>query len=137
MTTIYGRAPEMKYSLKLKASRNFSSEVNNKAGSFPFSLRAMENETQARLGVTECVQHGLLKAYEPLSTDKQSDIAAQILVTFAVTKNGVIKFSHPPVFYSPEGSAVKPDTEIKSAEVKELLAQPLKYVSQPSPMMTN
>merc|ERR1712072_1317817 len=88
-----------------------------------------ENETQARLGVTECAQHGLLKAYEPLTLEKPTDLAAQILVTFAVTKNGVIKLSHAPQFYQPgtasEG-AVKPDTEIKNEELKQLLAQPLK-----------
>lgn len=125
-TTIYCKAPEVKYSLKMKASRTTFSEISNKAGSFPFSLRSLENETQARLGVTECAQHGLLKAYEPLTTEKSSDLAAQVLVTFAVGKNGVTKFSHAPAFYQPDSSVVKPDTEIKSEELKTLLAEPLK-----------
>ena len=57
-TTIYGKAPSSKYLLKMKASRNTFSEITQKAGAFPFTLRMLENETQARLGVTECVQHG-------------------------------------------------------------------------------
>ena len=47
-----------------------------------------------------------------------------MLVTFAVTKSGITKFSHPPVFYSTE--TVKPDHEIKDEETKALLAKNLK-----------
>merc|ERR1712032_616493 len=83
----------------------------------------LEQETKARLGVQECVQHGLLKAYEPQTLGGDS-ISAQVLVTFAVTKSGVTKFSHPPVFYSPE--TVKPEHEIKDDEIKALLAKNLK-----------
>ena len=47
-----------------------------------------------------------------------------MLVTFAVTKAGVVKLSHAPVFYSAE--TVKPEHEIKDEELKSLLARALK-----------
>lgn len=55
-------------------------------------------------------------------------ISAQVLVTFAVTKTGVTKFSHAPVFYSSE--TVKPDHEIKDEETKALLAKSLKITKK-------
>jgi len=128
-TSIYSKTGTTKYSLKMKASRTVYSEITNKAGQFPFTLRILEEETKARLGVGECVQHGLLKAYEPLALDKSTDLAAQILVTFALTKTGIVKFSHAPTWYSTE--VVKPDAEvIKNEELKALLAKPLKAVKK-------
>jgi len=123
-TTIFSKAGTGKYALKLKASRNTFAEITEKAGQFPFTLRMLEQETKARMGVQECVQHGLLKAYEPQTLSSPSDLAAQVLVTFAVTKAGVVKLSHPPVFYSPE--VVKPEHEIKDEELKSLITKSLK-----------
>jgi len=48
----------------MKTSRATLSELSTKAGSFPFTLRIMEDETRARMGVRECVQHNLVKGYD-------------------------------------------------------------------------
>jgi hypothetical protein len=48
----------------MQASRATYSEISKKAGKFPFTLRVLDDEKRARLGATECVQHGLLKAFE-------------------------------------------------------------------------
>lgn len=122
-TTIYQKTSSS-YMLKMKASRATFSEISKKAGSFPFTLRTLEEEKKARMGVLECVQHGLLKPFEVMSTDKQGDLSAQAFVTFAVGKNAAIRLSGPPTFYSPE--RVKSDVEIKSDELKALLARSLK-----------
>jgi hypothetical protein len=71
---------------------------------------------------------GLLKAYEPLTLDRPTDLAAQVLVTFAVTKSGVVKLSHPPVFHTAE--TVKAEHEVKDEELKAILAKPLKAVKK-------
>ena len=42
----------------MKTSRAVFSEVQKKAGHFPFTLRALDDETRARMGVTEAVAHG-------------------------------------------------------------------------------
>ena len=63
-TTIYSKVSGAAYQLKMKTSRATFSEVSTKAGSFPFTLRIMEDETRARMGVRECVQHNLVKGYD-------------------------------------------------------------------------
>jgi len=48
----------------MKTSRAVFSEVQKKAGAFPFNVRVLEDEKKARLGLQEAVQHGLVKPYE-------------------------------------------------------------------------
>lgn len=58
-TTVFKRNVEVStYSLKMKASRAFFSEVNQRFPTMPFTLRA-GNEREWRMGVTECVKHDL------------------------------------------------------------------------------
>jgi hypothetical protein len=52
------------YQLKMKTSRSTYGEIVKKAGAFPFTLRTLEDQTKARMGVKECVQHGLLKEFD-------------------------------------------------------------------------
>jgi hypothetical protein len=52
------------YQLKMKNSRAVFSEVQKKAGSFPFNIRTLEDEKRSRLGLQEAVQHSLVKPYE-------------------------------------------------------------------------
>ena len=63
-TTIYQKDSTVTYQLKMKTSRAVFSEVQKKAGAFPFNLRSLEDEKRARLGLQEAVQHGLVKPYE-------------------------------------------------------------------------
>lgn len=48
----------------MKTSRATYGEIVKKAGAFPFTLRTLEDQTKARMGVKECVQHGLLKEFD-------------------------------------------------------------------------
>ena len=64
-TTIFGKT-ESTYLLKLKSSRSVYSEIQKKFGIFPFSVRSLEDEKKSRLGVGECIEHGLLVGYEVL-----------------------------------------------------------------------
>lgn len=63
-TTIYQKDSTVTYQLKMKTSRIIFSEVQKKAGAFPFNIRVLEDEKKARLGLQEAVQHGLVKPYE-------------------------------------------------------------------------
>ena len=54
----------MTYQLKMKNSRAVFSEVQKKAGAFPFNIRTLEDEKRSRLGLQEAVQHSLVKPYE-------------------------------------------------------------------------
>lgn len=43
----------------MKTSRAVFSEIQKKAGAFPFTLRALDDEKRARMGVQEAVAHGM------------------------------------------------------------------------------
>ena len=74
-TTIFKRNVEVNYRLKMKASRYVLSEIDKKYPTLPFTLRHFEDEKQARMGVTECVSHGLLAPYPALHASSDSKIA--------------------------------------------------------------
>ena len=48
----------------MKTSRMVFSDVQKKAGAFPFNIRIVEDEKKARLGLQEAVQHALVKPYD-------------------------------------------------------------------------
>ena len=45
-------------------------EIQRKYGSFPFTLRSLEDEKKALMGIQECKQHGLLTPYDVLAEKK-------------------------------------------------------------------
>lgn len=63
-TTIYQRDSTVTYQLKMKNSRAVFSQVQQKAGAFPFNIRALDDEKRARMGLQEAVQHSLVKTYD-------------------------------------------------------------------------
>lgn len=65
-TTVYKKANDMIYNLKMKTSRTFFSEAINRFGNMPFTLRAFEDEAKAKMGVVECERHALIKPYQVL-----------------------------------------------------------------------
>ncbi|KAL7590189.1 hypothetical protein Lser_V15G39374 [Lactuca serriola] len=85
-TTIYKRAVDKSYHLKMKASRFIFSEINQKFPIMPFSARALE-EKRARLGLVECVNHELLQPY-PVLHEKPGDFVAHIKFTVLLMPNG-------------------------------------------------
>ena len=64
-TTVYKRALDQEYKLKLKASRQIFSEINKKYPTMPFTVRSLDSK-QGRLGLVECLNHGLLHPYPVL-----------------------------------------------------------------------
>mmetsp|Transcript_19247 Transcript_19247/g.31988 ORF Transcript_19247/g.31988 Transcript_19247/m.31988 type:complete len:407 (+) Transcript_19247:157-1377(+) len=65
-TTVFKRNVETNYKLKMKSSRYVLSEVDKKFPTLPFTLRHFEDEKQAKMGMTECVSHGLVTPYPSL-----------------------------------------------------------------------
>ncbi|BEI82352.1 hypothetical protein CcaverHIS002_0302200 [Cutaneotrichosporon cavernicola] len=118
-TSVYKRANDVNYQLKMKTSRTTFSEIQKKAGAFPFTLRALEDEKRARMGVQEAVAHGLLKPYEVTQTPSGS-IVAQFFFTLALMPAGPLLLSPRPhlVLCSAKG--------VKDEELKTLLAAPLR-----------
>ncbi|KAK4759383.1 hypothetical protein SAY87_022514 [Trapa incisa] len=98
-TTIYKRAVDRNYHLKMKASRFIFSEINQKFPIMPFSARLEKcltfyllfcrvlEEKRARLGLVECVNHDLLQPY-PVLHEKPGDLVAHIKFTVLLMPNG-------------------------------------------------
>jgi len=109
------------YGLKRPTSRKVLSEVQKKFGTFPFSLRQLEDERDAKTGVVECVRGNVLRQYE-LVGDKEDAPVARFLTTIAITKNGISKLGGPPAF---DVSKYQSDKKITDEEVLKILEQPL------------
>ena len=77
------------YGLKRPSSRKVLSEVVKKFGTFPFSLRQLEDERDAKSGVVECVRGNLFRQYEPAG-DKDAAQVARLLTTIGKEKNSPI-----------------------------------------------
>ncbi|KAL9714386.1 hypothetical protein Ac2012v2_002698 [Leucoagaricus gongylophorus] len=122
-TTIYQRDSAVTYQLKLRNSRMVFTEVQKKAGSFPFNLRVLEDEKRARMGLQEAVQHSLVKPYEVVYTPSNTCVAA-FHFTIALLPSGPSLITHPPTWYKPE--LVKTEKELEDEELKGLLARNLR-----------
>jgi len=81
-TTLHRRT-NLTYALKRPSSREVLNEVTKKFGTFPFSLRQLENERDAKVGVVECVRGNVLRAYE-VCGDKDNAAVARLLTTIGM-----------------------------------------------------
>ncbi|CAK7217608.1 hypothetical protein SCUCBS95973_003212 [Sporothrix curviconia] len=115
------RRTNQTYGLKRPTSRKIYSEVQKKFGLFPFSLRQLDDERDAKSGVVECVRGNVFRQYE-LVGDKDGAPVARLLTTFAVTKNGITKLGSAPAL---DLSKFKSDKSITDEEILKILEQPL------------
>lgn len=78
-TTLHRRTANT-VSLKRATSRKILSEVQKRFGTFPFSLRQLEDERDAKTGVVECVRTNVFRQYEVIG-DKDGSPVARLLTT--------------------------------------------------------
>lgn len=57
------------YGLKRPSSRATLSEIQKKFGTFPFSLRQLEDERAGKVGIVECVRGGVVRQYEVVASN--------------------------------------------------------------------
>jgi len=101
-TTIFKRAVERNYLLKMKASREVFTQVNKNFPTFPFNLRALGDEKRAKLGITEMLKHDLVHPY-PILYEKQGEYVAQFKFTALILPSGTNRENtFPPPFVSSE-----------------------------------
>ena len=74
------RRTTITYQLKRPSSRKTLSEIVKKFGTFPFSLRQLEDEREAKVGVVECVRSNVLRQYEVIA-DKDLAPVARVFTT--------------------------------------------------------
>ncbi|KAL0584109.1 hypothetical protein ABG067_005993 [Albugo candida] len=95
-TTIFKRQVDRTYRLKMKASRYVFSEISSKHSVLPFTIRSFADETQARLGVVECVKHELVTPF-PILEGRIGDKIAHFKVTVLLLANGTVKITGLPL----------------------------------------
>lgn len=93
--TVFKRALEVNYNLKMKNSRALLGEVGRRHSVYPFSLRGLvpyveKGETGARMGVQEPLQHNMLHSY-PVMWEKEGAEVAHVKVTALMLPGGTMK----------------------------------------------
>lgn len=113
--TVYKKTDET-YMLKMKNSREFYSAVQKRFGLMPFTLRQMDNETKAKMGVVECVTHKLVEPFQVLY-EKEGEHVAQFKFTVLLMPNGPHKITG--MTFDPE--LCESDKKIDDLDIQKLL----------------
>ena len=117
-TSVYKRALDRNYQLKMKASRSLYSEINAKFPALPFTLRALE-EARKKLGIVELVNHDLVQPYPDLH-EKEGEFVAHLKFTLLLMPNGTDKVT------GIDLQPYKSECVLEDEEIKALLATSLK-----------
>lgn len=85
----YCTAPHM---FDVQASRTVFKEINTRFPALPFTFRELEGTSSreassSRLGIVECLSHGLLHPY-PVMYEKSGELVAQFKTTVLLMPNG-------------------------------------------------
>jgi len=115
-TTVFKRAVDETYKLKLKASRTIFSEINKRFPTFPFTLRELDSKT-ARFGIKECVDHGLVTGY-PVLCEKNGEFVAHAKFTALVLPNQTQRITGLPF----DAAKYSIDKAVTDEDLKKLLA---------------
>lgn len=110
-TTVYKRAIDRSYQLKLQASRALFSEIQKRFPVHPFSLRSLD-EKKRRLGIVELVKHDLLQAY-PVLYERDGEIVAQFKFTALILPNSTMRMNAFPLPFVTSQYAVESDPIVK------------------------
>lgn len=86
----------------------------------PFSIASLKDTTAARVGVTECVNHDLLRVY-PVLAEKTGEFVAQFKTTVILLPAGPLVLCQLPF----DEELYQSEYKIEDKEILDLLAQPL------------
>ena len=75
------------YGLKRPSSRATLSEVQKKFGTFPFSLRQLEDDRAGKLGIVECVRGGVIRQYEVIGSAEGEPVSRLLTTIGTSTSN--------------------------------------------------
>lgn len=118
-TTVFKRAVEAQYSLKTQKARQFISEVNRRFPALPFTLRAIEDEQVARVGVSEARRHELLEEY-PVLKERENQFVAQFKFTILLLPGGSKRITGLPL--GALEKQAKSTCSVQDEDLKKLLA---------------
>jgi hypothetical protein len=78
-TTLHRRTTT-NYGLKRPSSRATLTEIVKKFGTFPFSLRQLDDERAGKVGIVECVRGNVVRQYEVVA-DKDNEPVSRLFTT--------------------------------------------------------
>jgi len=118
-TTIYKRNVDTSYRLKMKNSRAVLNEVNEKYSTMPFTLRMIEDEKVAKMGITECSVNNLLSSY-PVFAEKAGAHVAQFKTTVMLMPNGTVRVCglEAPEYFKSDKNVEPEDAELINTVLK-------------------
>ncbi|KAF2862280.1 Creatinase/aminopeptidase [Piedraia hortae CBS 480.64] len=117
------------YGLKRPSSRATLSEIQKKFGTFPFSLRQLDDERAGKVGIVECVRGGVVRQYE-VAGSADGEPVGRLFTTVGITKNGIQRLAAPPAFNL---SDYQSDKKITDEEILSILEQPLANPTKTKP----
>jgi len=118
--TVFKRTPDSSYGLKTQKARQFLHEVNKRFPALPFSLRAIEDEQVARVGVSEAKRHELLDEY-PVLKEKADEFVAQFKFTVLLLPGGTKRITGLPL--GKLETQVVSANSVQDEDLKKLLAK--------------
>jgi len=118
-STVFKRAVETSYVLKIQKARQFLHEVNKRFPTLPFTIRAFEDETVARVGVSEAKRHDLLHEY-PVTREREGEVLAQFKYTVLLLPGGTKRITGLP--FGVLEQQCKSKYAVEDEELKKLLA---------------
>jgi len=96
-TSIYKRAVDQNYQLKLNSARQALKEIDVKHGAMAFNARSL-SDAKLRLGLVECVRNNLLVPY-PVLYERPDAFVAQFKFTALILPSGIQKLASVPLPY--------------------------------------
>merc|ERR1712137_813486 len=88
--TVYKKILDAAYQLKTQKARKFISEVGARFPTTPFTLRAIEDESVARIGISEAKRNQLVHEY-PVMKERPGEFVAQFKFTVLLLPGGTKK----------------------------------------------
>ncbi|KDD75813.1 hypothetical protein H632_c489p2 [Helicosporidium sp. ATCC 50920] len=114
-TTLFKRALEVQYNLKLKISRAVFGEIKRKFPTTYFAVRGLETKN-ASMGLKECTSHGLINAY-PVLHDRPKALVAQAKGTLLVFAEASDRITAAPTAFLDAPREIKDEEALKIMEV--------------------
>lgn len=111
--TVFKRALDRNYNLKVQASRQLLAEISKKHPILPFSLRDLD-EKKRRLGIVEILKHELLDTY-PVLYEKDGEFVAQFKFTVITLTNQTLRLNSFPLPHVTSQYSVESDPELVAA----------------------
>jgi len=99
----------------MKSARAIKNEIKQ-FGRFPFTLRSLSDEKNARMGIVECSRSGVVTNFD-VTGDKADELIASFMYTVLVHPNGNVINT----FFPADLELYKSEKAIQDSELLELL----------------